>query len=63
MNVLKLIHHVRDTSLYADFAPDGQRLAYSSATGLYVMNPDGTDIAQLSTSPGFGALDWIPVNQ
>ncbi len=37
---------VNGTGMYADFAPDGQHIAFTSITGLFVMRPDGSNLIQ-----------------
>jgi hypothetical protein len=51
---------IMDTGMYADHSPDGNHLAFISATGLYVMKPDGSDLVQLLNLVAFGTMDWIP---
>ncbi len=61
----KQLTHINDSSMYANFSPDGQHLAYISASGLFVMKPDGTDIVpllsvtELPGSVGTATVDWI----
>jgi Tol biopolymer transport system component len=54
------ITQIFDTGLYGALSPDGQRLAFVSASGLYVMNSDGSDLTQLLYTWGGGSLDWLP---
>jgi Tol biopolymer transport system component len=52
--------HINDTSMYADYAPDGQHIAFASITGLYVMQPDGSNLIQL-VNAGLGpSVSWMP---
>jgi WD40-like Beta Propeller Repeat len=57
--------HISDSSMYATYAPDGQHIAYISASGLFVMKPDGSDIVPLLSitdlpgSVGTATVDWI----
>jgi Tol biopolymer transport system component len=57
---------ILDLGMYGTFAPDGRHVAYSSYTGLFVMNPDGSDIVQLlgiENIPGTigqATVDWLP---
>jgi len=61
----KRLTHINDTSMYGSFAPDGQHIAYISASGLFVMKPDGTGITQLLSitdlpgSVGSATVQWI----
>ena len=50
-----------ETGLYGDFSPDGRHMAFVSSSGIYVMNPDGSDLEILVAGEGFfGSLDWVP---
>ncbi|RPJ41304.1 MAG: hypothetical protein EHM21_13330 [Chloroflexi bacterium] len=53
------ITQVQDVNMIAAFSPDGQRLAYLSQTGLFVLKPDGSQITQLAALTGIGSLNWI----
>jgi Tol biopolymer transport system component len=49
-----------DMGLYGDYAPDRQFVGFVSATGLWVMSPDGSNLTQLQ--PGqtnIGTFEWI----
>jgi Tol biopolymer transport system component len=52
--------HLNDIGLYPAFSPDGSHIAFLSFTGIYVMNPDGTQLAQISALGGAGTLEWLP---
>jgi dipeptidyl aminopeptidase/acylaminoacyl peptidase len=52
--------NLNDVGMSADLSPDGQRVAFISATGLYIMNLDGSDIYMLSNHVYIGTVDWIP---
>jgi Tol biopolymer transport system component len=58
-NPLRLTN-LNDTGMYACISPDDKHIAFISQSGLYVMNPDGTGITQLSDMVATGTLDWIP---
>jgi len=48
-------------SMYPSYSPDGKHIAFLSLSGVYVMNPDGSDLVQLSSEgAAFGTLEWIP---
>jgi hypothetical protein len=48
-----------DTSMFGAFAPDGQHVAFLSASGLYVMKPDGSAVKRLLKTTGYGTIDWV----
>ncbi len=50
--------HINGTGLYADFAPDGQHVAFTSITGLFVMRPDGSNLIQLINEGIGGSVSW-----
>jgi Tol biopolymer transport system component len=50
---------VYDTGMFGDISPDGEHIAYISATGLYLMRTDGSDLRQLLTLSGYGTLEWV----
>ena len=52
--------HILDTGMYASFAPDAQHVAFVSASGLYVMEPDGKGLVQLLGFGPIGTVDWLP---
>ena len=62
----KQLTQINDSSMYGNFSPDGQHIAYISASGLFVMKPNGTDIIQLLSitelpgSVGSATVDWLP---
>jgi Tol biopolymer transport system component len=49
-----------DIGMYGDLSPDGQQIVFISATGLYIMNVDGSDLFTLSNQVYVGTVDWIP---
>jgi hypothetical protein len=52
--------HINGTGMYADYSPDGQHIAFASITGLYAMQPDGSNLIQL-VNAGLGpSLSWTP---
>lgn len=56
----ELVADIDDVGLHGAFSPDGQFIAYISSTGLYVMNPDGTNRQQLLETTALNGLSWIP---
>ena len=51
---------INGTGMYADYAPDGQHIAFASITGLFVMQPDGSNLIQLINDGLGGTVSWIP---
>jgi hypothetical protein len=55
------ITEVQDKGLYGTFAATVDKIAFISARGLFIMNPDGSNIVQVLESTSlFGSLIWIP---
>lgn len=54
------IADIDDVGLHGAFSPDGRYIAYISSTGLYVMNPDGTNRQQLLETTALNGLSWVP---
>ena len=54
--------HIQAASLYASISPDKRTIASFSGDGVFVMNPDGTDLTMLVTDTGgnMGTVNWIP---
>ncbi|MBI3242772.1 MAG: PD40 domain-containing protein [Chloroflexi bacterium] len=50
---------IYDTGMYGSFAPDGSRLAFIAASGVYVMNPDGSGLTPMIPVETLGTLEWI----
>jgi Tol biopolymer transport system component len=50
---------LNDTGMFADVSPGGDRIVFISATGLYIMNLDGSDLVQISSQVFTGTVDWI----
>jgi Tol biopolymer transport system component len=54
------VTNIADTGLYGDYSPDSQHVAFVSATGLFVMNPDGSNLVQLFNYGPSGTVNWMP---
>ena len=54
--------HIQAASLYAVISPDKRSIASFSGDGVFVMNPDGTDLTMLiqNTGGNMGTVNWIP---
>ncbi len=50
---------IYDTGLYGSFSPDGERLAFLAASGIYVINPDGSGLTPINPIKTLGTLEWI----
>ncbi len=59
---IERVTNINDSGMYGAVSPDGQRLAFISASGLYAVNTDGTDLVQLSNAvfQGNGNIQWLP---
>lgn len=44
----------------ADFSPDGQYIAFSCDSGVYIMKSDGTRQTKVSNVANFSMLQWVP---
>lgn len=51
---------INEIGMYGVFSPDGRVFAFSSATGIYTMNPDGTELSKLLEIPAADSLTWVP---
>jgi hypothetical protein len=54
--------NIYSSSLYANFSPDKKHIAVYSADGIFVMNPDGSELTVLIDDVGqiAGTVSWIP---
>jgi mono/diheme cytochrome c family protein/Tol biopolymer transport system component len=55
----------RLTNFYEDlpmvtFAPDGKQVAVMGYGGIYLMNPDGSNLRRIDQLGDHGGLDWLP---
>jgi tricorn protease-like protein len=55
----------RLTNFYEDlpmvaFAPDGKQIAVMGYSGIYLMNPDGSNLRRIDQLGDHGGLDWLP---
>lgn len=48
-----------EIGMYGVFSLDGRVFAFSSATGIYMMNPDGTALSKLLKIPATDSLTWV----
>lgn len=51
---------INEIGMYGVFSPDGRIFAFSSVTGIYQMNPDGTKLSKLLEIPAADSLSWVP---
>ncbi|MEP6985482.1 MAG: hypothetical protein ABI970_07785 [Chloroflexota bacterium] len=54
----KQLSHLNGYGFVADFSPDGQYIAFSCDTGVYVIRADGTEQTKISNVPDFSMLQW-----
>lgn len=52
--------NIGEIGLYADIAPDGAHIAFLSSNGVFVMQPDGSELRRLLEVPAFSTLNWLP---
>ena len=54
------VSQVFDQGLFGDFSPEGDRIAFISSAGLWVMNPDGSGLVQvISSNLFYGNVEWV----
>lgn len=46
-------------NLWPEFSPDGTRMALLSTAGVYLLNPDGSNVTTLLTDGASGTMAWI----
>src|SRR5215216_4247075 len=52
---------LRTINLFASISPDGEHIASLSGEGIFVMDPDGSNLTQLVSDSGVhGTVSWIP---
>ncbi len=53
---------IQAASLYASISPDNRYIASFSGNGIFVMNPDGTNLTMIISNNGgnAGTVNWIP---
>jgi len=56
----KQLTHLKGYGFVADFSPDGQYIAFSCDSGVYIMRADGTEQTKISNEPNFSMLQWVP---
>jgi Tol biopolymer transport system component len=49
-----------DTGMYGSFSPDGAHIGFISASGVYVMDPDGANVTPIVPIDALGTLEWVP---
>jgi Tol biopolymer transport system component len=54
--------NIQSSDLFASYAPDNKHIASHSSDGIFVMNPDGSEITMLIPNPQavHGTVRWIP---
>ena len=55
------ITNLLTTALYGEYAPDGGQIASIFVAGLFIMNPDGSEMQFIALDfIPYGTLDWVP---
>jgi Tol biopolymer transport system component len=54
------ITRINNFAMTAALSPDGKQMAFTSATGLYLMNLDGSNMFRYKDSVFAGSVDWVP---
>jgi Tol biopolymer transport system component len=59
---LNRLTHIQSLGLFASISPDDQHIASFSSDGLFVMNPDGSELTSIFRNLGgiSGTVSWIP---
>jgi Tol biopolymer transport system component len=59
---LTRLTHIQSLGLFASLSPDDQHLASFSSDGIFVMNPDGSELTSIFRNLGgiSGTVSWIP---
>ncbi|MFZ0547464.1 MAG: hypothetical protein WAM60_18605 [Candidatus Promineifilaceae bacterium] len=52
--------NIFEIGMYGDFGPDGNYIGFITASGVQVMNPDGTGVVRLKNIPTTGTMNWVP---
>jgi Tol biopolymer transport system component len=54
--------NIQAASLFGDFSPDKKHIAVYSADGIFMMNPDGSELTSIIDDVGqiSGTVSWIP---
>jgi Tol biopolymer transport system component len=52
--------YLEDVNLNGDLSPNGSQFAFTTASGLYVMNIDGSNLIQLTKDVMTGTVNWLP---
>lgn len=55
------ITDLKAQGMFGAFSPDGTQIAFITSSGLYVMQPDGSELVQLlEASTLYGNIEWVP---
>ncbi len=55
----KRVTHINNFGMTVALSPDGKQMAFTSATGLYLMNLDGSNMFHLTDRVFTGSVDWV----
>lgn len=56
---LQRLTSLSDSGLFGAFSPDGGQFAFIGYAGLYLMNPDGSQLIRLGPLEYIGTVDWV----
>jgi hypothetical protein len=57
---IERVTNVSDTAMFGALSPDGTRLVFISANGLFSVKTDGSDLVKLSDGTFDGTVQWLP---
>jgi hypothetical protein len=52
--------NIYEIGMYGDFGPDERYIAFITASGVQIMNPDGTGVFRLKSIAATGTMNWVP---
>jgi len=56
---LRRVMGVQEDTPMAIFSPDGQQVVLMSASGIYLLSPDGSNLRKIDPLGDHGGLDWV----
>jgi Tol biopolymer transport system component len=55
----KRITNIQEDSPVPTWSPDGKWIAFGGELGLYLTDPEGTQLRRLADQPGNGGVTWV----